>query len=198
MDIVMTACRFLAALLSVYSLLIWIRVLFSWVRVPLERNPILFWLARITDPYLDLFKGIRWMRLRTIDFTPVAALAVLSLAQGILGFYGTYGRMTPGMMLAMAVRTLDGYLISPLCVFAVILLGVRLVFCYHRSPRSLSIIAFLDSLDGGILDFYQKLCFGTRAVSVRTVVWTSFLATLFLSLALHWGVGALCGLLVRL
>ena len=48
----------LASLLSLYSLLIWIRIILSWLKTGTE-NPLAYYLGKIVDPYLSWFKGIR-------------------------------------------------------------------------------------------------------------------------------------------
>ena len=62
-------------IIHVYSLLIFARVLMSWVTYD-PRNPIFDTLAQITDPYLNIFR--RFIPpVGMIDFSPMIALIVL-------------------------------------------------------------------------------------------------------------------------
>lgn len=196
MEYVMAASRLMATLISVYTLLIWIRVVFTWVHIPGQRpedTPLLGWLCKIVDPYLHLFSGTKWARRGMVDFSPIIALALLSLLQGMFSVFGAYGRLSPGMVGALTLQTLWGYLLSPLFWFAMVLLGVRLFFCYYRSPNTLRAIMLLDRVDRSLLDFTQRLFFGHRAVSIRTLVWTSFVFFVALYALCRWGINLAIG-----
>lgn len=122
----MTLASILASLLSFYSLLIWLRIVITWIRIP--QNPLSHALAKIVDPYLDLFKSITALKRERFDLTPLAALAALSVVQSMLRLYGSYGTITLGMVLALLLQTLWSYLASPIFWFLLILLSVRLYF----------------------------------------------------------------------
>lgn len=196
----MQLARVLASLVSIYSFLIWIRVVFTWVRIPgqMMENPVLTFLRKIVDPYLNWFSPLSGLKRSNFDLTPLAALAVLSIFQSIFRMFGTYGKLTIGMVLAMIVQTLWGYLVSPLFWFIMIILVIRLVFCYRRSPNTMYYIRMLDSMDGDLLDFAQRLFFSGKAVSDRTVVWSSTIFYLVAFLAAKYLVGLLVSFLVRL
>lgn len=201
MQYVMAASRFLAAAISVYTLLIWVRVILTWVRIPepyFQTSPLLRFLSAIVDPYLAMFRGITWMRRGAIDFTPVMALMVLSILQSIFSLFGAYGTITLPMVAGLCIQAVWGYIVSPLFWFVLILLGIRLFFCYYRSASSLMMIQALDRLARFPLDFTQKLFFGHRPVGMRLLVWTAFIFFLILYFALRTGVAWLTGYLVRL
>lgn len=69
--------RLLSWLIYLYSLVIVIYCLFSWVPA-LANSKLGGWLARIVEPYLHLFHIPPLWR---IDFSPVVALLVLYLVQ---------------------------------------------------------------------------------------------------------------------
>ena len=192
----MTIASIAASLLSFYSLLIWLRIVISWVRI--GQNPLTHWLGKIVDPYLNLFKPLTALRRERFDLTPLAALALLSVVQSMLRLYGTYGRLTIGMVLALILHTLWSYLASPLFWFALILLGVRLYFCYRPSPKAITYIAMLDSMLGGLLNWVQRLFYPGRAINDRRLVTTSLIITLALYLASSALVKALVTLASRL
>jgi YggT family protein len=177
----MTLASIVASLLSFYSLLIWIRIVISWVRI--GENPLTYYLGRIVDPYLNLFRGVTSLKRERFDLTPLAALALLSIVQSMLRLYGAYGRLTLGMVLALILQTLWSYLGSPLFWFLLILLGVRFYFCYRPSPNAITYIAMLDNLIGGVLNWVQRTFYPGRAINDRKLVGTSFALTLALYIA---------------
>ena len=69
--------RFLGLLSSIYSILVIVRLLTSWVQQDHKNSATLF-LARFCDPYLDFFKRLAFFKKTNIDFSPIFALSILS------------------------------------------------------------------------------------------------------------------------
>ncbi|KAK9811677.1 hypothetical protein WJX72_008177 [[Myrmecia] bisecta] len=70
--------------IKLYLLLLFLRVLLSWFPAfNWERQP---WLAlrQVTDPYLNLFRGLVPPLLGTIDFTPLFGFLILQFLAGAL------------------------------------------------------------------------------------------------------------------
>ena len=173
----MGIASFLAALISLYSLLIWMRIVLTWIRLPGQsgENPLSHYLGKIVDPYLNWFKGISTFRRSHIDLTPLIALAVLSIVQSILRLFGSYGKITVGMVFALILSTLWSFLLSPILWFVMALLGVRLYFCYKRGPNTIGYIKMIDSLVGGVLNWVQKIFYKDKAINDRQLVLTSLI-----------------------
>ena len=66
---------FIYYILQLYSMLIFVRILMSWVQLD-PSNPIVETICQITDPYLNIFRRII-PSAGTIDFSPIIALLVL-------------------------------------------------------------------------------------------------------------------------
>lgn len=190
----MGIASFLAALISLYSLLIWVRIVLTWIRFPGQsaENPLSQFLGRIIDPYLNWFRGISTLRRSHIDLTPLVALAVLSVVQSILRLFGSYGKITVGMVLALVLSTLWSFLISPILWFVMAVLGVRLYFCYKRGPNTLAYIKMIDSLVGGVLNWVQRLFYKGKAINDRQLV----LSSLIFFVLVYLGSSALVKVLV--
>ncbi len=75
--------NFINALFWVYFILIFIRVLFSWVRPSGAMIMIYRFVYDITEPYLGLFRRIIPMA-GPIDFSPFIGLIVLGIIQTIV------------------------------------------------------------------------------------------------------------------
>jgi YggT family protein len=81
--------RYVYTLALVYAVLIFIRILLSWFRLPYSRplNIFVEFVTEVTDPYLNLFR--RFMPLvrlgpGAIDLSPMVATIVLLLVAGIV------------------------------------------------------------------------------------------------------------------
>ena len=70
--------------LSIYSTILIIRILLTWLPELDWSNPILSNLSAITDPYLNLFRGII-PPLGGLDLSPILAFIVLNFTQLALG-----------------------------------------------------------------------------------------------------------------
>lgn len=199
MELVMSASRFLATAISVYTLLIWVRIMLTWIQIPgtyFESSPLLRFLASLVDPFLDMFRGIRWMRTRFIDFSPVMALMVLSIFQSIFTLFGVYGTITPQMVASLVVQALWNYILSPLCWFSMVLVGLELIMTYGRPGARSPFALVIDSLSRRFLDFVQHLFFPNRLVGLRRLAWWSFLFYVLLYAGLRYGVHLLASVLI--
>ena len=198
-NIFMTIASIVAGLLSFYSLLIWLRIVLTWIRIPgqTQQNPLTYYLGKIVDPYLSWFRGVSGLRRSRIDLTPLLALAVLSVVQSMLRLYGAYGRLTVSMVFSLILQTLWSYLISPIFWFLIILMGFRLFFCYKRSPQTISYITMLDALLGPVMNTVQRIIYPKRTINDRQLVITSLaslvglyiIASILLRLAIKFFLG---------
>jgi YggT family protein len=81
---------YLRTLLTIYIVIIFIRILMSWfTRIPYNRflDAFLKFVTEVTDPYLNLFRRIIPMvRIGpgALDLSPIVAVLVLSIVGGIL------------------------------------------------------------------------------------------------------------------
>jgi YggT family protein len=63
---------------AIYATPIFVRVIFAWLK-PNMFNPIVRFVYTLTNPYLKLFAGIRFLRVGTFDLTPLLACFVFYL-----------------------------------------------------------------------------------------------------------------------
>lgn len=76
-----------AALFTVYIVLIFIRVLLSWVpRMPynLYLRAVVGFIEETTNPYLNLFRRVIPPIGGRLDLSPIVAIFVLLIAQGVV------------------------------------------------------------------------------------------------------------------
>ena len=85
-DIISNIFGVLSQTLLIYSYLLIIRVLLSWFpNLDWATNPLLTNLSSITDPYLNLFRGII-PPLGGIDISPILAFLLLNFAQSLVNY----------------------------------------------------------------------------------------------------------------
>ena len=74
----------LAKTLSIYTLILLVRVLLSWFPNLDWSNPVLSTVSSITDPYLNVFRGLI-PPLGGLDLSAIIAFIALNLVQQLLG-----------------------------------------------------------------------------------------------------------------
>jgi YggT family protein len=112
-------------LFSLYILLIFVRVLFAWLR-PNMFNPVVRFVYNLTDPYLKLFAGIRFLRIGYIDLSPILALYLLYLLQE-LSYRTLYtGYFSVEILTSTIIILLFRFVYFILFIF-IIAVGLRLI-----------------------------------------------------------------------
>ncbi len=215
-------CSFLAGLAGLYSFLIVVRIILSWIVGFSRMNG---WrsgyggygyangadggpsgvekasdvIGRIVDPYLNLFKGITSLRRSRVDFTPVVALIVLNLIQSLLEMVARTGRVSIGVLLAIAVQGLWSSLFAYLFVFLLILLVVRYFLGRSPSYQAQNWINAIDPiLDGPVKRVYKLFFRKMVNPDDQKLVLASIVFYLIIFVALKVGVGFLVDFLVSL
>lgn len=212
-------CSFIATILGIYSTVIIIRIIVSWIVLLTRRNgwssdeygygqedpdhPSALYtvdmvLGKICDPYLSLFRGAKGLRKSNIDLTPLLAFVVLNLVRSILSLFSQVGRLTLWTILAIIVDGLWSALVSFLLIVLVILLIVRLIVGFNRNPNSNNVINFIDPIIDSPVSFVYRLFFGKRKTDDQKVVTASLIFYIILYGLLRWGVSALVEFLIRL
>lgn len=93
----------LAALLSVYMLILFIRILLSWFQ-PRNLGKVYDIIHRITEPYLSIFRRIKFLHTGRFDFSPIVAIIALVIVENIFLTLATYGTITFGIILSLLVK----------------------------------------------------------------------------------------------
>ena len=179
--------RLLSVLLSIYNMLIIIRIILQWfnpMRAQTQQSSFAAILEKIVDPYLNLFKGIRALRRGRIDFTPLVALIVINIVQRILQTFAYTGDFSLGYTLATIIQSLWWSLGSLILGMFAVILAIRLFFAYRRTPNAIQYISLLDTWLRRPLDTIHALFFKGREVSDRVLLWTSLVITILTYIAM--------------
>ncbi len=97
--------RVASTIVSLYMMLIFIRVIMTWFRGAGYGRAYEL-LASITDPYLDWFRRNMPVRFGSMDFSAVAGILVLGLANNILSQIAFTGTVTVGHVLVIIIAML--------------------------------------------------------------------------------------------
>lgn len=186
--------RFIGAILSVYMVLIFVRILLTWFSGPTGDNRAISLLHRATDPYLSWFRRFSFLQTGRIDFSPIAGVITLVIALNIVNQLGVYGRITIGLILSIAVGAV-GSAFFFIVGFFLLLTIVRTIAVFVGTSSIHPFWQTLDVIINPILAFIQRTLIRDREVTYRNgLALSSFalLATFFIGrIILAWLVGLL-------
>jgi len=117
--------RFVSAVLSLYMVVIFIRIIMTWFR-GFNTGRAQEMLASVTDPYLNWFRRNVPVRFGALDFSPVIGILVLGLLNSVSNQLAFAGTITFSYVLAIivsAVWSVGSFFLT----FFLILAGVRLI-----------------------------------------------------------------------
>ena len=180
-----------SGILGVYILLLCIRIFLTWFSGMAFGGPMVF-LQSICDPYLNWFRRFRFLRKGPMDFSPLAALAVLSLVRGILGTWGAQGRISLALVLAMIISALWS-IVSWVLGFCIIVLILRLIAFAGNVNIYSPFWRLVDFIAEPILYNICRIIFPMRIVSYlpRIIVSIVALVLVFAALWIAAGLGTM-------
>jgi YggT family protein len=184
--------RILSAGVSIYMVLCFLRVLSSWLPgVDLGKPGEL--LATATDPFLGLFSRVSWLHVGSFDFSPIAALALLTLVNSILTTLAFSGTISLGIILGMVLAALWAAVGFILSFFAICAL-VRIIVAAAHWNGLHPVWRVVDSMLNPILYRINRIIYRNRIVNYLQSLVTGFVVLVVLRVA----GGELVNLLVRL
>jgi YggT family protein len=178
----------LAMLVGVYSLLVIIRIMLTWFSNAPYGRPVQI-LAAITDPYLKWWRQKLNLHAGTLDLSPIAAMAALSVVQTICSTMASQGRISMGIILAVCVSALWSAA-SFILGFCVVVLVLRFIAYMCNSNMYSTFWRIIDSISQPLQYRINRIIFGRRQVRFTTGLIVSIVA-----LVAVWAGG---GLIVRL
>ena len=165
-------------------MIIFVRIILTWFSW--ERNSGLSgFLSGITDPYLNWFRRFKFLRAGFIDFSPIAALGILSLVNRVFSILASYGTITLGTILALLVQLIWG-VVSFVLGFLFIIMMLCLVAHLTSQNKASSFWRIIDSIAQPVLYRVNRLLFKDRIVSFRTGLFVTIggLGTVYMLLKL--------------
>ena len=129
--------RILSSLIFTYSMLCIVRIILTWLPGSSLRG-VQDFLSKITDPYLNLFKGIPFMRMGSFDFSPALALACLALIQSLFSSLASAKMFSLSGIIILIINMIF-QVANAILGFFILLLIIRLIVLlvrknYYASP----------------------------------------------------------------
>lgn len=198
MEFVYKLALILSRLVGLYSTLICIRIMFTWLPTQSPDGPVITFFKKICDPYLNIFRS-RKAQIGRIDFSPLLALMVLNVLQSILSMFSSYGQITVGIVIALIISGLWHYFISYILVLLLILIGVR--WFMGRNKYNQRNIAFINSIEPILykpVHFVYTIFYNGKNVDDQKIVFTAFFFYLAIFIMARYGINWLVGFLCTL
>jgi len=150
----------LASLTGIYSLIIFIRIIFSWFGNMVGGKPVEI-INRITDPYLDWWRQKLHLRIGNFDFSVIPAILFLSFIQNIFHSLSKAERITLGFLLAK-ILLLIWNIISVIIGFFIIVIVIRLIGYFINSNIYSPFWSVIDSITQPLLYRTNRIFFGKK------------------------------------
>lgn len=145
----------IATVLTIYSLLCFFRIILTWIP-EMSYSKAAQFLAGICDPYMNIFKGIKWLRMGSFDFSPALGLCLLGAFSSLFKMLSNGGMISIGMIIAMGIQIISS-IISSLLTFIIIVFAVRLlVILMNRNNYNPSSF-MLNQLDSSISPLVYRI-----------------------------------------
>lgn len=178
--------RIISAFLSLYSLLCLLRIIITWIPNYSYSKPADI-LAQICDPYMNLFRGIKWLRFGSFDFSPVLALCILGAGSQLFSSLANGGYINLQMILAMILGIFFSIL-SSLIFFLIILFAIRLILIMINRDSYNTSGFMANQIDSSISPIIYRIArtFAMgRRITYKAALIISIIALLFLQFALR-------------
>ncbi len=194
--ILTSLARIMSGVVSIYMLLCIVRIFFSWMPSLIDTK----WgrlIARLTDPYLDLFRTITLFRTSAVDFTPIVALTVLSVINNLFMTLSYAVRITFGFILSLLLDA-GWSAVSFLLGFFLVIVLVRIIGFIARIATLHPLWQILDSMINPLLFKVNNVIYRGRAVDYLQGLITGFVVVLLVRSLGGWIVRMLTSLLMSL
>lgn len=178
--------RIISAFLSLYSLLCLLRIIITWIPNYSYSKPADI-LAQICDPYMNLFRGIKWLRFGSFDFSPALALCILGAGSQLFSSLANGGYINLQMILAMILGIFFSIL-SLLIFFLIILFAIRLILIMINRDSYNTSGFMANQIDSSISPIVYRIArtFAMgRRITYKAALIISIIALLFLQFALR-------------
>ncbi len=187
---------FLARVLNAYSLLIWVRIIFSWFISNPQRNNFVYWLGRLVDPYLSVFKSKK-STIGRLDYSPIFAIGVIYIFECIFQFYGVYGTLTLSSVLYIFLNAFWAYGLSIFFWVLFFSLVFKTIASFSNNPQTRMGFYTVGSAAEPVTQFVRQMA-GKRLLSEKTVNIISLVLVIVFYFMTRYLVGYLASLCMRI
>ncbi|MCL2602318.1 MAG: YggT family protein [Treponema sp.] len=186
---------FVSSVVSIYMMIVFARIMLSWFSW-MRGGTLQVFLSRVTDPYLNWFRRFP-LRVGFLDLSPVVALAVLSLVNGILSTIAVHQSFSIGILLALVLQMAWGA-VSFLLLFLIIVFALRLVATLARLNAYNPLWRIVDAIFQPVSYKINRIFFKNRIFNFTSSTIISIAIMGFVYLGLRFLVILASAALVRL
>ena len=173
--------RILGGVLSLYMILIFVRVLLTWFSGVYYGRPYEI-IRSLTDPYLNYFRRFRFLQMGNVDFSPIAGILVLVVVLNILNRLAVYGSISVGLVLAIILNSVWSA-VSFLITLFIVLIVIRFVAGLINANTVNPFIRTVDMIITPLLNWIHNTFFKRRFLTLQTGLAISGASLIVLSIA---------------
>ena len=159
----------LSTAVSLYSLLIVIRIVVTWFSKPVMNEKPLEYLSKVTDPYLNWWRKKIKFTIGVLDFSPIAAVASLSLLQLFFSHLAVHGSISIGIILA-ALISAAGSVVSFILWFLLVIIALRYFAHMTNRPINNNFWRIVDTISKPVISRVNNVVFQKKDVNYLTGV----------------------------
>ncbi len=174
--------RIIAGLLSVFSLMCFVRVIITWIP-SVAYTKAAFFLSKICDPYMNFFRRYKFLKFGSFDFSPALALCLLGAMTSLVSSVANDGRFSLGIILALVMQMIFGILNS-IIVFVIILFIIRLVLLFVCEQEG----TFIKAIDSSIYSTVYRIAktfTGGKMISYKNALIVAICTLVAIDIALN-------------
>jgi YggT family protein len=142
-------------ILIIYLFMLALRIVLGWF-APQALGKAWQVLKAATDPYLDIFSRIRFLRGSMFDFSPIAAILALLVVLNFLNQLINYGRIMLGVLLASIISA-AWFGISFLLLFFLIVGVLRTIPFVFPSSAGSNLWRVVDTIIKPVVNWVMKV-----------------------------------------
>lgn len=150
--------RLIILFITIYSLMLFLRIILSWIRVPEYRW--IYWLCKFTDPVIDFFRRNFPIRIEMFDIsiaTPLILLSILGKLTNdfLIGDEPYSSILNIWYILSLLIyitKLLYSFILFIFIIFTFVLLIIKLLSPYNQNP----VVSTFQSLLNPMLNFLDK------------------------------------------
>lgn len=186
---------FISWLISIYMFICLIRIITTWFPT-LQNTKFVYYLKKICDPYLNLFRQIPFLHIGNLDFTPVLAIGILVIASNILSSIVSTGALRFGALLGSLLQLLWS-IASSVITFFNIIITLRLIVNLLHKDYSSGIWSQLDRIIYPVQKFVTSLIKG-KTFSYKAQLGITLIACILVQILGSLLIGFIVTLLTKL
>ncbi|HPX25470.1 MAG TPA: hypothetical protein PLG87_01585, partial [Treponemataceae bacterium] len=150
----------------------------------------------LCDPYLYLFKGLKFLRFSSLDFSPILSIGILVMSSSLLSNIAVMQKISLGIFLAMII-SLVWSLVSSILNFLIILMVIRLVFVLLNKDTG-SIWYSFDQILNPITSRITKIFYAQKYYTPQTALIISVIFIVVSKIVASIGINFIVGFLKNL